>query len=74
MELALQKRESDLETKTQELKDLNAALRVLLKQRDDDRNIVEEKLLSNIKLLILPYVEKLKGQIGYRIQVLHQCA
>lgn len=63
MELALQKRESDLETKTQELKDLNAALRVLLKQRDDDRNIVEEKLLSNVKLLILPYIEKLKGQI-----------
>jgi PAS domain S-box-containing protein len=63
MELALQKRESDLEIKTHELKDLNAALRFLLKQRDDDRNIVEEKLLSNIKLLILPYIEKLKGQI-----------
>ncbi len=63
MELALQKRESDLEIKTHELKDLNAALRFLLKQRDDDRHIVEEKLLSNIKLLILPYIEKLKGQI-----------
>ena len=63
MELDLQKRESDLKIKTHELKDLNAALRVLLKQRDDDRTMVEETLLSNIKLLILPYVDKLKGQM-----------
>lgn len=66
MELDLKKRESDLKAKTHELKDLNAALRVLLKQRDDDRTSVEEKLLSNIKLLILPYVDKLKGQIDAR--------
>jgi PAS domain S-box-containing protein len=62
MELDLKKRESDLKIKTHELKDLNAALRVLLKQRDDDQALVEEKLLSNIKLLILPYVDKLKKQ------------
>lgn len=66
MELDLQKRESDLKAKTHELKDLNAALRVLLKQRDDDRAFVEEKLLCNIKLLILPYVDKLKGQTDSR--------
>ena len=62
MELALKKRTSDLKAKTHELEDLNAALRVLLKQRDEDRKTLEEKILSNIKLLILPYVENLKGK------------
>jgi len=63
MELALKKRESDLKAKTHELEDLNAALRVLLKQRNEDQKIVEENVLYNIKLLILPYIEKLKGKI-----------
>jgi len=62
-EEALKKRETELETKTHELEDLNAALRVLLKQREDDRNELEEKMLSNIKVLVLPYVEKLKGKV-----------
>ena len=63
MEMALKKREADLKTKTHELEDLNAALRVLLKQRNEDRQVVEEKVLYNIKLLILPHIEKLKGKI-----------
>lgn len=63
MELALTKRESDLEAKTRELEDLNAALRVLLKQRENDRNILEEKILSNVKLLILPFLERMRGQL-----------
>jgi PAS domain S-box-containing protein len=62
-ELALKERELDLKAKTHELEDLNAALRVLLKQRDQDRSVLEEKVLSNIKVLILPHLEKLKGQV-----------
>ncbi len=60
-EEALKKREEDLEIKTHELEDLNAALRVLLRQRDEDRNDLEEKILSNIKTLILPYIERMKN-------------
>ncbi|MBN2568246.1 MAG: PAS domain S-box protein, partial [Deltaproteobacteria bacterium] len=60
-EEALIKREEDLEIKTHELEDLNTALRVLLRQRDEDRIDLEEKILSNIKTLILPYVEKMKN-------------
>ncbi|HET6460393.1 MAG TPA: PAS domain S-box protein [Syntrophales bacterium] len=59
----LEKREIELEAKTNELEDLNAALRVLLKQREEDKNELEQKVLSNVKLLILPYIEKLKSRI-----------
>lgn len=64
--LALETRESDLKTKTDELEDLNAALRFLLKQRDEDRNVIEEKIVSNINLLILPHLERLKGHVDAR--------
>ncbi|MCX5846722.1 MAG: LuxR C-terminal-related transcriptional regulator [Deltaproteobacteria bacterium] len=59
-EEALEKREMELEAKTNELEDLNAALRVLLKQREEDRSELEQNVLSNVKVLILPHIEKLK--------------
>jgi len=62
----LEKREIELEAKTNELEDLNAALRVLLKQREEDKNELEQKVLSNVKLLILPYIEKLKSRIDLK--------
>ena len=62
----LEKREIELEAKTNELEDLNAALRVLLKQREEDRNELEQKVLSNVKILILPYIEKLKSRIDLK--------
>ncbi len=57
---ALKGRTQELENKTLELEELNAALRVLLKRREEDRNELEEKVLSNVKKLLLPYVEKVK--------------
>ena len=65
-EETLEKREVELEAKTNELEDLNAALRVLLKQREEDKNELEQKVLSNVKLLILPYIEKLKSRIDLK--------
>jgi PAS domain S-box-containing protein len=62
----LEKREVELEAKTNELEDLNAALRVLLKQREEDKNELEQKVLSNVKLLILPYIDKLKSRIDLK--------
>ncbi len=62
-EEVLGKREMELEAKTHELEDLNAALRVLLKQREEDRNEFEQKVLSNVKVLILPHIEKLKNHM-----------
>jgi DNA-binding CsgD family transcriptional regulator/GAF domain-containing protein len=59
-EEALIGREKELETKTTNLEEVNTALRVLLKRRDDDKVELEEKVLFNMKELIVPYLEKLK--------------
>ena len=59
-EEALRKREAELEIRANELEELNSALRVLLKRREEDQKEIEEKVLSNVKELVLPYVERLK--------------
>jgi len=56
----LNKVNAELEIKTRNLEELNTALTVLLKKREDDKNELEEKVLSNVKSMVLPYVEKLK--------------
>jgi PAS domain S-box-containing protein len=57
---ALRKRESDLEAKSNDLAEVNAALKVLLKQVRDDKEELQENILSNVKQLVLPYLERLK--------------
>jgi PAS domain S-box-containing protein len=56
----LRRRETELKAQTAELEELNTALRVLLKKRDEDNNELEEKVVLNIKELVLPYLERLK--------------
>lgn len=58
---ALRKRESELAAQSRHLEEVNAALKVLLKQREEDKADLEERLLTNVKELVLPYVEKLKN-------------
>ncbi|MGD8760813.1 MAG: LuxR C-terminal-related transcriptional regulator [Desulfobacteraceae bacterium] len=60
-EEALRKSREALEEQKQSLEETNIALKVLLKQREDDRVELEKKVLSNVKELVLPYVEKLKN-------------
>jgi PAS domain S-box-containing protein len=52
--------EEELFSKTKSLKDANTALKVLLKYRDEEKKKVEDNYTSNIRELIMPYVEKLK--------------
>jgi PAS domain S-box-containing protein len=59
----LKEKEEELTIKSRSLEDLNAALRVMLKQREQDREELEKTLLSNVKEFVLPYIEKLKN--GY---------
>ena len=59
-EETLKKREKELEIKTRDLEEVNAALRVLLKQREEDKTELEEKVVSNVKQLVQPYLQKLK--------------
>jgi len=57
---ALKKREQELRIKSRSLEELNTTLRVLLKEREGDREELEEKVLSNVKTLVLPYIDRLK--------------
>ena len=50
----------ELEEQTAKLQELNVALKVLLSQRETDRIDLEEKVLTNVKYLITPYIEQLK--------------
>ena len=57
---SLQAREQELKEKTHELEEMNAALRVLLKKREDDKIELQEKIQFNTKQLIEPYLDNLK--------------
>ena len=50
----------ELEAKTIGLEEANTALKVLLKQRENDKVELEEKVLLNVRELVFPYLEKLK--------------
>ena len=59
-EKSLKEREEELSIKSRNLEEVNSALKVLLKQREEDRMELEEKVLTNVKTVILPCIEKLK--------------
>ena len=56
----VKKRERELEAKSRNLEEVNIALKVLLKRREEDKSELEENVLSNVKALIEPYFDKLK--------------
>lgn len=59
-EETLRLRETELEIRSRKLEDLNTTLRTLLEQRDQDRLLLEERVIANINKLIMPAMEKLK--------------
>lgn len=61
VEQALLDRERELEKQTRDLEEVNAALKVLLKQREVDKNELEERLVLNFRELVKPLLEKLKS-------------
>ena len=56
---ALQVKEAELRREREKLEETNIALRVLLRQREEDRTRIEETIYANVDRLVLPYVEKL---------------
>jgi len=58
---ALKKSQEELIDQKQSLEETNIAMKVLLKQREEDKLDLEKKVLNNVKDLVLPYVEKLKN-------------
>ncbi len=49
-----------LEKKTRNLEELNTTLKVLLKNREEDKAEIEENILFNVRELLMPYLEKLR--------------
>ncbi len=60
-EEALRASQAELTDQKQSLEEANIAMKVLLKQREEDKAELEKKVLNNVKDLVLPYVEKLKN-------------
>jgi PAS domain S-box-containing protein len=56
----LRRREEELEAKTRELEEVNSALRVLLKRADEDKREFERRIVSTVKALVAPSLEKLR--------------
>lgn len=59
MQEELQQKESELLQEREKLEETNTALRVLLRQRDEDKSRLEETVYNNVDRLVLPYIEKL---------------
>lgn len=57
----LKEKEHDLITESQRLLEMNTALKVLLQQRENDRQELEEMLTSNIHNLVFPFIRKLQS-------------
>lgn len=55
----LTEHEQLLAAESQRLQDANTALKVLIRQREEDRQELEKKFIDNVMRLVLPYVEKL---------------
>ena len=60
LEKRVEERTADLKMKTTQLEEVNGALRVMLRQRDEDKTEIEENVWSNVKKLVQPSIEKLK--------------
>lgn len=67
----LKQKESELSLERERLEETNIALRVLLRQREDDRKRIEENIYANVDRLVLPYVETLlQGRLQDRHRTL----
>ncbi len=68
---ALEKKEIELRSERERLEETNIALRVLLRQRDEDKKRIEETIYVNVDRLVLPYVEQLlQGRLSEKQQTL----
>ena len=64
LEKRVEERTQELESKSRSIEELNAALNILLSKVQEEKERVEERLVSNVEKLVLPYVERIqKGRL-----------
>ena len=75
MQEALREKEIELLQEREKLEETNTALRVLLRQRDEDKTRLEETVYNNVDRLVLPYIEKLlQGRLSDKHRTLAEIA
>ncbi len=57
---ALEEQRQQLVAKSRRLAEVNTTLKVLLRQREDDRKELEERFVSNIREMVLPYLNRMR--------------
>lgn len=72
MEDSLLTANEDLKQKTIELENINTALDILLKKREQDNLEIEAKIFSNYESVILPFLNRLRNSLSTKNQ--HQLA
>ena len=60
LERRVKERTRELQIKTNSLEEINTAMKVLLKKREEDKTELEDNVLTNVKELVEPYFEKIK--------------
>ena len=60
LEQRVKERTKELEIKSKSLEETNIALKVLLKKRDEDKEELQDNVMSNVKELIAPFFKKIK--------------
>jgi len=58
----LRRREQQLRGKTLRLQEMNTALEVLLRKRQQDKTIIQKRILANIRRLVTPYLDTLAAE------------
>ena len=53
-------KENQLEVETRKLEGINTPLKVLLKQRDEDKILMQDQIISNVKKMVIPYIDILR--------------
>lgn len=56
----LERREAQLEAQSRHMEEVNIALKVVLKQVEEKRKEDKENFLTNVKQLVVPYLDRLK--------------
>jgi PAS domain S-box-containing protein len=59
-EKTLRAREEELQAKTRNLEEVNTALKVLLKRREEDRRELEENVMTNLNDTVLPHLDRVR--------------
>jgi PAS domain S-box-containing protein len=71
IEKALRKREKELQAQSHHLEEVNTALRVLLKQREEDKKELSEVVLNNVQEFVNPYLQRvISGRLDARQRTL----